>query len=346
MYLCQRKNRNISVKLTLEIEGVSHVVEVSTGTKDFNTAQRLAPGLIKDARTRLTNPDRHCKINPDLKKYYFECSIVKANDATRKRNWDAFIDVLEWDGIKPEGSIDRLAITKGGQSFIRRYEAEVGNLNKLRKVRSIFSKNFLYYLEYEKKITVECFSHLVAYSPAQPVVKPFRVSDTEILSIYEKGKALRETHPEFFKIFLLACSGGLRRSEIIRLKWADLYSFNGRNFIILKTTKANKEQQVNIPSSTFDAIMEMKNGHGPEQKVIDSTNVEKLVDRKFVPFLRDHMGVVSDKPLHFLRKCLGAMLASKHGIYVASKTLRHASVTTTEKYYADIVAPANDLDII
>ncbi len=346
MYLCQRKSRNISVKLTIEVEGVSHVVEVSTGTKDLNQAKKLAPALIKEARARITNPARNCKINPDLRKLYLECKLVKANYATRKRNWDAFIDVVVWANIDPNGSIDRLGLIKEGKSFIRRFEEGVGNLNKLRKVRSIFSKNFLYYLEYEKKITVSCFAHIIAYSPAQPVLKPFRVSDTEILSIYEKGKALRETHPEFFKMFLLACSGGLRRSEIIRLKWEDLYSFNGRNFIILGTTKANEEQQVNIPASTFDAIMAMKNGHAPTDKVIDSTNVEKLVDRKFVPFLRDHMGVVSDKPLHFLRKCLGAMLASKHGIYVASKTLRHASVTTTEKYYADLVAPANDLDII
>lgn len=346
MYLCHRKNRNISVKLTIEVEGKSHVIEISTGTKDPKEAEKLAPGLIAEARTRVTNPVRSCSINPDLKKLYLECKIVKANHATRKRNWDAFIDVVEWAGIDPTGSMDRLALIKQGKSFIRRFEEEVGNLNKLRKVRSIFSKNFLYYLEHEKELSTSCLAHIVAYSPAQPVLKPFRVSDTEILSIYEKGKALRETHPEFFKMFLLACSGGLRRSEIIRLKWEDLYSFNGRNFIILGTTKANKEQQVNIPASTFDAIMSMKNGHAPTDKVIESTNVEKLVDRKFVPFLRDHMGVVSDKPLHFLRKCLGAMLASKHGIYVASKTLRHASVTTTEKYYADLVAPANDLDII
>jgi integrase len=343
--ICQRKNRNISVKFTVPHKGKNHVVEISTGTKDLALAKERAPALMQEARDRITKPQADCTI-PELEKLYYHCDTIKANLATRKRNWSDLIDILEWAGIDTEGNIDRFALVKGGKSFIRRYEDEVGDLNKLRKASSVISKNFLYYLEYEKGIPVSCFSHMMAYSPKQPVVKPFRVSEEKVQSIYEKGKALRETHPEYFKIFLLASSGGLRRSEILRLTWGDIYSINGRHFIVLKQTKANKEQQVNIPESTYGALMEMKNGHRDSQPVIESTNSEKLIDREFIPFLREHMGIDSDKPLHYLRKCLGAMLASKHGIYVASKTLRHASVSTTEKFYADLVAPANDIEIL
>jgi integrase len=46
-------------------------------------------------------------------------------------------------------------------------------------------------------------------------------------------------------------------------------------------------------------------------------------------------GITALKPLHELRKELGALLASSHGIYVAQRGLRHANISTTAKTYAD-----------
>jgi hypothetical protein len=41
------------------------------------------------------------------------------------------------------------------------------------------------------------------------------------------------------------------------------------------------------------------------------------------------------KPIHELRKELGALITHEHGIYAASRALRHSSVATTAAYYAD-----------
>jgi len=46
-------------------------------------------------------------------------------------------------------------------------------------------------------------------------------------------------------------------------------------------------------------------------------------------------GITAQKPLHELRKELGAVLASTQGIYAAQLTLRHAQVTTTAASYTD-----------
>jgi hypothetical protein len=41
------------------------------------------------------------------------------------------------------------------------------------------------------------------------------------------------------------------------------------------------------------------------------------------------------KPLHEIRKEIGAILATKHGIFVAQRFLRHAEISTTERFYSD-----------
>lgn len=350
MQLLKRKDRNYSVRLTIEVDGSEHIVEISLGTRDEGVARSRMAERVDKAYQQIKHKsavdEKTYYVHPDLKRFYLECPLFKASHSSRVRNWDALVLLMQDLELNSCMPINELAMLTSGKSIIRQHEEKFGDLNRLRKVRSIFNKNFLHFLDAEKNIAPETFSHLVAYTPPPALTKPFRVSDYQIKSIYEKGMACREEHPEFFKAFLLASSAGLRRSEILRLTWGNLFCFDGRAYVVLEQTKSGFEQRVNIPLSTYEALTSMNTGHqGPHEKVIGGPNPTKLLDRKFIKFLREEIGIVSDKPMHYLRKCLGAMLASKHGIYVASKTLRHASVTTTEKYYADIVAPANDIEI-
>jgi integrase len=46
-------------------------------------------------------------------------------------------------------------------------------------------------------------------------------------------------------------------------------------------------------------------------------------------------GVTTKTPLHTLRKEFGSIIAAKHGIYAASRLLRHADITTTAQHYLD-----------
>jgi integrase len=46
-------------------------------------------------------------------------------------------------------------------------------------------------------------------------------------------------------------------------------------------------------------------------------------------------GVNSNKPLHTLRKEFGSQMCAKHGIYAASRALRHADIAITSQHYLD-----------
>jgi hypothetical protein len=52
-------------------------------------------------------------------------------------------------------------------------------------------------------------------------------------------------------------------------------------------------------------------------------------------WLREH-GVTARKPIHELRKELGALVTAEHGIYAASRVLRHSNVVTTASHYTDL----------
>jgi hypothetical protein len=46
-------------------------------------------------------------------------------------------------------------------------------------------------------------------------------------------------------------------------------------------------------------------------------------------------GVTTNTPLHTLRKEFGSRIAAEHGIYAASRLLRHADIRTTASHYLD-----------
>jgi hypothetical protein len=58
------------------------------------------------------------------------------------------------------------------------------------------------------------------------------------------------------------------------------------------------------------------------------------VFEKLIAWLREQ-GVVSYKPLHALRKEFGSQINAKHGLYAASRALRHGNIEVTAQVYVD-----------
>ena len=46
-------------------------------------------------------------------------------------------------------------------------------------------------------------------------------------------------------------------------------------------------------------------------------------------------GIQGDKPLHILRKEFGSNVCTAHGIYAASRALRHADINVTSQFYTE-----------
>jgi integrase len=153
---------------------------------------------------------------------------------------------------------------------------------------------------------------------------------------------------ELFKIFLLAACAGLRRSEIDKLEWASFYFDQG--FIRIESTAffEGKSQESHEDVYIDPEIVALFRGFRAEKAkdcfVVESGvsprlgvgyshyRCQRLFD-ELICWLRGQ-GVKTRNALHTLRKEYGSQLTKVHGIFVASRALRHSSVAVTESFYA------------
>src|SRR5262249_7544198 len=149
---------------------------------------------------------------------------------------------------------------------------------------------------------------------------------------------------------LIALAAGLRKGEIDTLCWHQI-DFQ-RGVIRVEHTdtaslkSADSRGEVPIDASVVEIL------RGFHARKIGAFVIEcgdnlsgpgtwgrhyraQSVFDRVTAWLRKH-GVTAKKPLHELRKELGALITSEHGIYAASRVLRHADLSTTAAHYTDM----------
>jgi integrase len=149
---------------------------------------------------------------------------------------------------------------------------------------------------------------------------------------------------------LLALAAGLRRGEIDSLAWHQidfdraLIRVEATESASLKTADSRGEVPIDPgvvsilrgfrAKATGSFVIEAEGGkYGP--RVWGRHYRADAVFTRLNDWLRKH-GVKARKPLHELRKELGALVTAEHGIYAASRVLRHSNVATTAAHYTDL----------
>ena len=155
---------------------------------------------------------------------------------------------------------------------------------------------------------------------------------------------------EAFKVLVLALGAGLRRGEIDRLLWrqvdlkAGVIRIEATEVGDLKTEDSSGEVAVD---GTLSGLLQGFRARATSQYVIEGMEEGAASSRTwghayrctpvfdFLTAWLRKQGVEGNKPLHTLRKEAGAMIATKKGIYAASRFLRHADIQVTAMHYAD-----------
>jgi integrase len=161
---------------------------------------------------------------------------------------------------------------------------------------------------------------------------------------------LFEADPPVFLAMLLALSAGLRKGEIDSLAWHQV-DFDQALIRVENTTSASlktvdSRDEVPIDPGLISLLRGFK-ANATGEFVIESPNddsgpkswgrmyrSERVFERLYA-WLRKN-GVAARKPLHELRKELGALITTEFGIYAASRILRHSDVATTARHYSDV----------
>jgi integrase len=188
-------------------------------------------------------------------------------------------------------------------------------------------------------------------APKVSTPSPSTARRTQRSAKRESRRAFRQgrdsSNSELFKIFLLCATAGLRRSEVDTLEW---FAFHFQeNFIRITTTRffEGKSEASHDDVYLDPEISALFRGFYSQRKskfVIESPlppksrakyeyyRCQRLFEQ-LIGWLRQH-GVNTKSPIHTLRKEYGSQLTKTHGIFVASRALRHSSVQTTERFYA------------
>lgn len=160
---------------------------------------------------------------------------------------------------------------------------------------------------------------------------------------------LAETEPEVFKVLILAIVCGLRRSEIDHLLWRafdftrSVLRVENTEFHQLKSEDSAGELDLDPGTSSWFQTARAK--HPKSLFAIESPNPPRInglsrcyrcnsIFQRANQWLRGQ-GVKDEKPLHTMRKEIGSIIANEHGIFAASRYLRHSDIRITNSIYAD-----------
>ena len=133
-------------------------------------------------------------------------------------------------------------------------------------------------------------------------------------------------------VMRLALFTGMRRSEILTLRW-DKINFE-RGFISLKDPKGGPDQKIPLNDGAREILSNCPRWGSPY--VFPGRNGKKRVDIKTsVRKIRDAAGLPKDfRPIHGLRHAFASMLASsgKVDMFQLQKLLTHKNAQTTQRY--------------
>jgi integrase len=214
----------------------------------------------------------------------------------------------------------------------------------LRQARSLFGKKIAKFVPLPEPAP---FQH-VEFFPRQSA-KYFSRIDAKALLTKAQSELAEKDSPAFL-VVLIALAAGLRKGEIDTLAWHQI-DFD-RGVIRVEHTdtaslkSADSRGEVPIDASVVELLRGFRARASGAFVIEGSDNVsgprawgrnyrvESVFDR-VTAWLRKH-GVTAKKPLHELRKELGALITAEHGIYAASRVLRHADLSTTAAHYTDL----------
>ena len=251
----------------------------------------------------------------------------------------------------PLALLSPTAIQKWRMEYVKRAKTPAEQRSRmtscnstLRQARSLFGKKILRFVPVREPPP---FQH-VEFFPRQSA-KYFSRIDAKAL-LRQARNELAENDSPAFLVILLALAAGLRKGEIDTLCWHQI-DFE-RGVIRLEATdtaslkSADSRGEVPLDASVVELLRGFRaraggaflieGGDGVSGPRVWGRNyrVQSVFDR-VTAWLRAH-DVTAKKPLHELRKELGALITSEHGIYAASRVLRHADLSTTAAHYTDL----------
>jgi integrase len=254
------------------------------------------------------------------------------------------VDAIKLELLTPENirKWQSRFLARAGGDPVRLKAARNNLASCVRAAKALFSPKIL------KQIKGIEHSPFNGIAVKQPTLRYRSEIDFEKLLV-AASTDLAPADGEAFKAFVLCACAGLRRSEADSLEWESV-RFD-QSLIRVRTTRFFEGKSEGSVDDVYldpeitalfrgfwalrrsDFVIESPRPPRSETKTKYQFYRCGPVFKRLVVWLRTH-GVDTRNPVHTLRKEFGSQLTKTHGIFIASRVLRHSSVQTTERFYA------------
>ncbi len=157
--------------------------------------------------------------------------------------------------------------------------------------------------------------------------------DEIVANTFAATEDLRETDPNLFKAFWLATGCGLRKGEIVRMRWEWFVPQNGAVWIQTNILgKGGEIIRVPVIPDAWAKLEPLRKESGP---VLEGTKTEsgETVFRRIGEWMKG-LGWKTEKKIHEMRAYIACKIAETYGITTASAFLRHKDVRVTQRSYS------------
>ncbi|MCX5839418.1 MAG: site-specific integrase [Deltaproteobacteria bacterium] len=187
----------------------------------------------------------------------------------------------------------------------------------------------------------------MTFNLEMPEVNNIVIEDLNQDQIKKLMKAIDDDPcPEVAAVMSIALFSGMRRGEILSLRWDDV-DFD-RGFIAIKNPKGGQDATIPLNESVRQVLEKITQGKSPY--VFPGREGKKRHDiRRGANRIKKAAGLPEDfRPLHGLRHVYASMLASsgRVDLYTLQKLLTHKDPKTTQRYAHlrdDALRKASDL---
>jgi integrase len=174
----------------------------------------------------------------------------------------------------------------------------------------------------------------LSFTIEMPKVDNVKTEDLSSEQLVRLLEAIGENnHPQAGSLMKLALFTGMRRGEMLRLRWEDVDFEKG--FIRITNPKGGRTQRIPLNEGARDVLLMLREKNAT-QFVFQGKNGDHIKDlHKCTRKIADKAGLPKDfRPLHGLRHTYASMLASsgKVDMYTLQKLLTHKSPQMTQRY--------------
>ena len=164
-------------------------------------------------------------------------------------------------------------------------------------------------------------------------VERFRPEEgTRMYLTIDEVRLLAQTECEYPRIkdaFLFSCMTGLRRSDILRLKWGDIHKQGDFTRIIFRQKKTEGQEYLDITPQAAQLMGDPKGNNDPIFEDIHSPSCTNKAVQEWVL----NAGIHKKISFHCARHTFATMMLDLGtDIYTVSKLLGHRDLSTTQIY--------------